>query len=254
MDSVIDEQLPRGRRAGHCAIVRRVLRAGRLRLSTTRAGCCVRARELGLRTRLHADQMQSSGGGRSWRPRLGALSADHLGAVSDAASPRWRQAATSGRPVVATLLPITSFYLDEPDFAPARRLIERGVPGRPGHRLQPGHLARAQRPAGAGLRHPSAAAVGRRGAGGADRSMPPRRWAWRDSHGSLEDGKHADLVVWQPDSHALLPYWLGADLVAHRHQARPRRLRRLRLPHLAATARLEQDDGRLARAATTRRP
>ena len=33
------------------------------------------------------------------------------------------------------------------------------------------------------------------------------------SHGSLEPGKHADLVVWQPDSHALLPYWLGANLV-----------------------------------------
>jgi imidazolonepropionase len=34
-----------------------------------------------------------------------------------------------------------------------------------------------------------------------------------DSHGSLEPGKNADLVVWQPDSHALLPYWLGANLV-----------------------------------------
>jgi imidazolonepropionase len=33
------------------------------------------------------------------------------------------------------------------------------------------------------------------------------------SHGSLEVGKHADLVIWQADSHTLLPYWLGADLV-----------------------------------------
>jgi imidazolonepropionase len=34
-----------------------------------------------------------------------------------------------------------------------------------------------------------------------------------DDHGSIEVGKHADLVVWAADSHALLPYWLGANLV-----------------------------------------
>ena len=32
------------------------------------------------------------------------------------------------------------------------------------------------------------------------------------SHGSIEEGKHADLVVWEPDSVTLLPYWLGANL------------------------------------------
>jgi imidazolonepropionase-like amidohydrolase len=26
-------------------------------------------------------------------------------------------------------------------------------------------------------------------------------------------GRNADIVVWQPESHALLPYWLGANLV-----------------------------------------
>jgi imidazolonepropionase len=34
-----------------------------------------------------------------------------------------------------------------------------------------------------------------------------------DSHGSLEVGKNADLTIWNVDTHALLPYWLGADLV-----------------------------------------
>jgi imidazolonepropionase len=34
-----------------------------------------------------------------------------------------------------------------------------------------------------------------------------------EDHGSIEPGKHADLVVWAADSHALLPYWLGANLV-----------------------------------------
>ncbi|MEP7159048.1 MAG: amidohydrolase family protein, partial [Chloroflexota bacterium] len=33
------------------------------------------------------------------------------------------------------------------------------------------------------------------------------------THGSLEPGKHADLVIWQPNSHGLFAYWLGANLV-----------------------------------------
>jgi imidazolonepropionase len=33
------------------------------------------------------------------------------------------------------------------------------------------------------------------------------------SHGSLEPGKVADLVVWDVPTHAQLPYWMGADLV-----------------------------------------
>jgi imidazolonepropionase len=33
------------------------------------------------------------------------------------------------------------------------------------------------------------------------------------SHGSLEPGKQADLVIWDVPSHELIPYWLGADLV-----------------------------------------
>jgi imidazolonepropionase len=32
------------------------------------------------------------------------------------------------------------------------------------------------------------------------------------SHGSLEPGKTADMVVWDVPSHRQLPYWVGADL------------------------------------------
>jgi len=34
-----------------------------------------------------------------------------------------------------------------------------------------------------------------------------------ETHGSLEVGKQADLVVWDVPGHELIPYWLGADLV-----------------------------------------
>jgi imidazolonepropionase len=32
------------------------------------------------------------------------------------------------------------------------------------------------------------------------------------THGSIEVGKQADLVIWGAPSHELIPYWLGADL------------------------------------------
>ena len=76
----------------------------------------------GLLPRLHADEFVDSGGA-ALAAELGALSADHLIAVS----PRGIEAlAASG--VTAVLLPGTSFFLMKHAYAPARRLIEAGVP------------------------------------------------------------------------------------------------------------------------------
>src|SRR5206468_9804027 len=60
-------------------------------------------------------------GGAELAARLGAVSADHLLCISDAGI---EALAASG--TVATLLPGTAFFLGV-DYAPARRLIERGV-------------------------------------------------------------------------------------------------------------------------------
>jgi imidazolonepropionase len=76
----------------------------------------------GLLPRLHADEFVDSGGAEL-AAELGALSADHLMAVSE----RGVEAlAASG--VTALLLPGTSFFLRRKTWAPARRLIEAGVP------------------------------------------------------------------------------------------------------------------------------
>ncbi len=76
----------------------------------------------GLSPRLHADEFVDSGGARL-AAELGALSADHLIAVS----PEGIEAlAASG--VTAVLLPGTSFFLMKHTYAPARRLVEAGVP------------------------------------------------------------------------------------------------------------------------------
>jgi imidazolonepropionase len=76
----------------------------------------------GLLPRLHADEFADSGGA-SLAAELGALSADHLMAVS---APGIEALARSG--VTAVLLPGTSFFLMKDRYAPARRLIEAGVP------------------------------------------------------------------------------------------------------------------------------
>jgi len=79
-------------------------------------------REHGLTPRLHADEFEDSGGARL-AAELGAASADHLIAISDAGI---EAMARSG--VTAVLLPGTSFFLMKHKYAPARRLVEAGVP------------------------------------------------------------------------------------------------------------------------------
>jgi imidazolonepropionase len=76
----------------------------------------------GLAPRLHADEFVDSGGAEL-AAQLGALSADHLMAVSDAGIE-----ALAGSGVTAVLLPGTSFFLMKKAYAPARRLVAAGVP------------------------------------------------------------------------------------------------------------------------------
>ncbi len=78
------------------------------------------ARSLGLRLKVHADELTPLGGAEL-AARLGATSADHLLCVSEAGIDALAASGT-----VATLLPGTAFFLGL-DYAPARRLIERGA-------------------------------------------------------------------------------------------------------------------------------
>ncbi len=76
----------------------------------------------GLEPRIHADELAASGGSRV-AAHVGARSADHL-IFADAASIE----ALRGAATVATLLPSAAFYLKLRRFAPARALIDAGVP------------------------------------------------------------------------------------------------------------------------------
>ena len=76
----------------------------------------------GLQPRIHADELGRSGGSRV-AAQLGARSADHLIFVDEEGADLMARAG-----VCATLLPCAAFYLKLGRFAPARMLIERGVP------------------------------------------------------------------------------------------------------------------------------
>jgi imidazolonepropionase len=79
-----------------------------------------RANELGFKLRLHSDEIESIGGTKV-AVELSAKSVDHLMAITDEDIDLLAKSNT-----IANLLPATSFFLNK-EYAPARKMIEKGV-------------------------------------------------------------------------------------------------------------------------------
>ena len=165
------------------------------------------AEQYGLKFRIHADEFAPSGGAEL-AVELGCVSADHLAAPSDAGVAALARAADEGYPVVATLLPATSWFMGKHHFAPARRFIEAGVPVALATDLNPGTSPTVSLPLvmsiaclEMGLTPAEALA--------AVTINAAHSLALGDEIGSIEAGKQADLVVWDVSSIEQLPYWLG---------------------------------------------
>src|SRR3954451_715248 len=142
---------------------------------------------LGLRAKLHADQL-TAGGGAELAAEVGAVSADHLECISDGGI---RALAKAG--VVAVGLPLASVYLNQPPL-PARRLIEAGVSVAIATDFNPGsapsfHLPFALTLACTLLRMTPAEAL--KGA----TINAARAVGLEHKVGSLEPGKQADFAV-----------------------------------------------------------
>ena len=168
------------------------------------------AENYGLRFRIHADELAPSGGAEL-AAELGCLSADHLAAPSEAGIAALARSAEAGYPIVATLLPATSWFLGAHHFAPARRLIEAGIPVALATDLNPGTSPTVSLPlvmsiacVEMGLSPAEALA--------AVTINAAHSLGLGDALGSIEPGKQADLVVWDVPSIDELPYWLGARL------------------------------------------
>lgn len=157
----------------------------------------------GLIPKLHADELENSGAAEL-AAELGAASADHLGAISDAGI-----AALSHSQTVATLLPATLLFLGRTRFAPARRLLDAGATVALATDFNPGSSPTSNMQLVLTLAcslmgmDPLEAIVAAT-AGGA------RALRLDDGTGTLGPGAPADLVVWEIGDHRELPYRFGA--------------------------------------------
>jgi imidazolonepropionase len=163
------------------------------------------ARSLGFRVKLHADEL-SSLGGAELAARMQAVSADHLLCVTDVGIDAMAKAGT-----IATLLPGTAFFLGLA-YAPARKLIERGLAVALASDCNPGTCPTENLPlvgtmactqmrmlpaeVVTALTLNAAAAVGR-----------------SDRLGSLEVGKQADIVICDVPNYQQLFYHFGVNHV-----------------------------------------
>jgi len=82
----------------------------------------LRAKELGFKIRMHADEIKPIGGAEL-AAEIGAVTAEHLGAASDRGI-----IAMLDNGVIAVLLPGTIFSLGMKNYARARDMIEAGLP------------------------------------------------------------------------------------------------------------------------------
>jgi Imidazolonepropionase and related amidohydrolases len=164
------------------------------------------ARRLGLRLKLHADEIVSLGGAEL-AVELGAVSADHLMEVSPEGIEKLSRSRT-----VAVLLPATTFCLMGKKYAPARQMIDSGVAVALASDFNPGSspvnslqvvmgIACRQlkmKPAEvlAAVTINAAHALGLAG-----------------KVGSLEAGKKADMVIFDASDHRYIMYRFGTNLV-----------------------------------------
>lgn len=159
----------------------------------------------GLRPKIHADEIDPIGGSQL-AGEIGAVSAEHLIVCPEEGIDSMARGGT-----VACLLPATSFYLGA-EYAPARKMVEAGVPVamatdfNPGscpclnmqlvmnlgclrYRLTPEEVLTAVTLNGA-------AAIGR-----------------AEAVGSLEPGKRGDLLIWEARDLNYVCYRMGSNLV-----------------------------------------
>ena len=134
---------------------------------------------------------------------LGAVSADHLGAIDDEGI-----AVLAGSDTVATLLPATLFFLGKTSYAPARALIDAGATVALATDFNPGTAPSSNLPlvmtiACSQMRMDPLEALVAASAGAA------RALALTDGRGSLRENAVADLAVWAVNDYREIPYQFG---------------------------------------------
>jgi imidazolonepropionase len=202
IDVLVHEMLPAVTRDGLAAYADVFCEPGVFTVDESRE-ILTAAHAAGLAIKLHADEL-TSGGGAELAGELGALSADHLAAVSDPGI-----AALAAHGTVATLLPGTMLFLGKTAQAPARRLIDAGVPVALATDFNPGTSPTTNFPLiltlGVSQLRLSVAEVLVAGTvnGAAALGLAERV-------GQIAPNFSADLALWDISDARELPYWYGA--------------------------------------------
>lgn len=160
---------------------------------------------LGLRSKLHADELHD-GGAAALAAEIGAVSADHLAAISAAGI-----AALAGSETVATILPATMLFLGTGRQAPARKLIEAGAAIALATDFNPGTSPLSAFPlvmtlGVSELRLSAAEAWVASTVNGA------AALGLAQQTGQLAPGFRADIAVHAVEDYRELPYWFGERL------------------------------------------
>jgi imidazolonepropionase len=157
----------------------------------------------GLRPKLHADQITSSGGGEL-AAEVGAASADHLEHISLRGIERMAEAG-----VVAVSLPFATLYLGAAPM-PARRLLEAAVPVAVATDFNPGSAPSYHLPVALTLACTMQRMTPAESLMGAT-IVAARAIGLEQEIGSLEPGKSADLAIIEADSVEQWLYHLRAN-------------------------------------------
>jgi imidazolonepropionase len=158
----------------------------------------------GLKLKMHADEIEPIGGAKL-AAELGCVSADHLGAASDAGIDAMKAAG-----VIPVLLPATLFSLRSKTYARGREMIDRGLPVAIATDYNPGSCNCDSMPFTMSLaclqmgltpvEALCAATINAAHALGLGYEL-----------GSLEPGKLADFTIWDIPSLNFIPYHLGSS-------------------------------------------
>ena len=158
----------------------------------------------GFDLKIHADEIEAIGGS-VLAGEMGAVSCEHLIAINEEGLASMAEAGTT-----AMCLPATSFYLGA-DFAPARKMIELGIPVAMASDFNPGSC-------------PSLNLQFVMNLGCLKYKMLPEEILTAvtinpacainrgDKVGTLEPGKKGDLVIWDAPNMEMLCYRFGSNL------------------------------------------
>jgi imidazolonepropionase len=162
-------------------------------------------KDYGLIPKIHADEIVDTGGA-SLASEINAISADHLLMSNDKGLKEMAK-----KEVIGVMLPGTQYSLMMKDYAPARKIIELGIPVALATDLNPNcwieNMQFIIQLACVNMKMTPAEAIT------ASTFNAACAIGLNDTIGSIEINKQADLIILDIPNHKFLPYHYGVNLV-----------------------------------------